>query len=212
VSYTYIKSPISGQLASRLADPGQVVAAGQPIADVVNVASVYFKGEVSEKELLGIRNGQAVDVRVDAAPNRVFRGNVAEIYPSGSTQSRNFPVRIKIDRTDHIVKPGMFARGSIITGVDRGVLLVPKDAIEERRGTKMVFVLQPNNTVRREDLTVVQENREHVEAGRGSGLAAGDVVVTRGRQNLQDKSLVKVESRKSKVESQEPRRLASSGF
>ncbi len=201
LSYTYVKSPISGELASRLAEPGQVVAPGQPIADVVNLASVYFKGEVSEKDTLRIRKGQAVDVRVDAAPARVFRGTVAEVYPAASTQSRSFSVRIKIDRTDHIVKPGMFARGSIVTGVHRGVLLVPKDAVEERRGTKMVFVLEPKNTVRRQDITVTQENRDYVEADPASGLKAGDVVVTRGRQNLQDGSLVRAESQKSRVQS-----------
>ena len=212
LSYTYVKSPISGELASRLVEPGQVVAAGQPLADVVNLASVYFKGEVSEMELLNIRKGQAVDVRVDAAPDRAFRGTVADIYPAASTQSRNFPVRIKIDRTDHIVRPGMFARGSVITGVDRDVLLVPKDAVEERRGTKMVFVLQPKHTVRRQDITVVQENREYVEVGAASGLNSGDAVVTRGRQNLQDGSLVRVESPKSKVQGREPRHPATSDF
>ncbi|MCX8053207.1 MAG: efflux RND transporter periplasmic adaptor subunit [Armatimonadetes bacterium] len=193
LSYTYVKSPISGELASRLVEPGQVVAAGQPMAEVVDLASTYFKGEISEKDLVKVREGQAVEVRVDAAPGKVFRGTVAEIYPAASGQSRSFPVRIKIDRTNHVVKPGMFARGNIITGVHRNVLLVPKDAVEERRGTKMVFVVSPKNKVRRQDIIVVQEDRDYVEVAPTS-LRAGDIVVTRGRQNLQDGSLVKVES------------------
>ena len=192
LSYTYVKSPIAGELASRLAEPGQVVGAGQPIAEVVNLASVYFKGEISEKELAGIRKGRPVDVRIDALGPEIFRGRVDEIYPTASAQSRNFPVRIRIDKTNLMIRPGMFARGSIITGVDRDVLLVPKDAVEDRRGAKMVFVLKPDNTVRRCDIVVVKENRDVVEVAPACGLKPGDVVVTRGRQNLQDGSLVKV--------------------
>ncbi len=197
LSYTYIKSPIDGELSSRLADPGQVVGAGQPIAEVVNLASVYFKGSISEMELAGIRKGQPVEVRVDALPGSVFKGTVDEIFPAASPQSRNFPVRIRIDKTNQLIKPGMFARGSIVIGVDRNVTLVPKDAIEDRRGGKMVFVLKPDNTVRRVDVVVVRENREFVEVAEGSGLKPGDIVVTRGRQNLQDGSLVKVINHRS---------------
>ena len=185
----------------RSAEPGQVVSPGQPLADVVNLGSVYLKGEISETELTKVQKGQAVDVRVDAIPDRIFQGSVAEVFPAGSTQSRNFFVRIKIDRPGQLIKPGMFGRGSIITGVDRDVLLVTKDAIEDRRGTKMVFVVGEKHTVKRLDVVVVQENRDHAEVAASSGLAAGDLVVTRGRQNLQDKSLVKIESTKSKVES-----------
>ncbi|MDH7600939.1 MAG: efflux RND transporter periplasmic adaptor subunit [Armatimonadota bacterium] len=199
LSYTYVKSPIDGELASRLADPGQVVAAGQPIAEVVNLASVYFKGSISEMELAGIRKGQSVNVRIDALPGRVFKGTVDEIFPAASPQSRSFPVRIRIDRTNMLIKPGMFARGSIITAVDRNVTLVPKDAVEDRRGARMVFVLKPDKTVRRQDILVVQENREYVEVAPTPGLKPGDMVVTRGRQNLQDGSLVKVVNHRSEA-------------
>ena len=197
LTYTFVRSPIDGEIASRLAEPGQVVGAGQPIAEVVNLASVYFKGEISEKELAGIRVGQPVQVRVDAFPGRVFRGKVDKIFPTASTQSRSFPVRIRIDRTNGLIKPGMFARGSIITRVDRNVVLVPKDAVEDRRGVKMVFVLKPDNTVRRQDIVIVNENREVVQVAPSSQLKAGDIVVTRGRQNLQDGSLVKVTNHRS---------------
>ncbi|MGQ9454728.1 MAG: efflux RND transporter periplasmic adaptor subunit [Armatimonadota bacterium] len=192
LSYTYVKSPIDGELSARLAEPGQVVAAGQPIAEVVNLASVYFKGEVSEKELANVRQGQPVDVSVDALPGQVFGGRVEKIYPTASTQSRNFPVHIRIDKTNSLIKPGMFARGNIIVGVDRNVPLVPKDAVEDRRGEKMVFVLKPDSTVSRREIAVVRENRDFVEVAPTSGLKVGDRVVTRGRQNLQDGSRVKI--------------------
>ncbi|MGB9619976.1 MAG: efflux RND transporter periplasmic adaptor subunit, partial [Armatimonadota bacterium] len=199
-----VKSPIDGELASRLAEPGQVVGAGQLIAEVVNLASVYFKGEISEKELSGVRRGQPVDVRIDGLAGQVFKGKVDEIYPAASTQSRSFPVRIRIDKTNLMIRPGMFARGSVVTGVDRNVLLVPKDAVEDRYGAKMVFVLKRDNTVRRRDIIVVRENRDVVEVAPTPGLEPGDIVVTRGRQNVQDGSLVKVVNRSSAASTASP--------
>lgn len=191
-SYTNIKSPISGYLASRKADAGSVVSPSQPLADVVNLASVYFQGELSEREVANVGRGQEVRVQIDAIPNRTYRGVVSEIYPSGSQQSRSFPVRIKITGGDSLVKPGMFARGNIITGMNRNVLLVPKDAVEERQGTKIVFTVGPKNKVERHDITVLRENRRVVEIATPTDLAEGDVVVTSGRQNLQNGSLVSV--------------------
>lgn len=191
LSYTVVKSSISGEVASRLAEPGQVVSPGQPLIDVVDLGSVYFKGDISEKELANVRKGQAVEVTVDALEGRTFSGRVQEVYPAGSAQSRNFPVRIAISQANGEVRPGMFARGRIISGVSRGVLLVPKDAVEERRGTKMVFVLVDKHKVRRQDVEVVREDTDYVEIGGASGLSAGDMLVTQGRQNLQDGSLVR---------------------
>lgn len=196
ISYTVIKSPIAGKLSSRLTEPGQVVAAGQPLAEVVNLGSLYFKGDVSETELVNIRKGQKVSVRVDAVTGHLFDAVVRDIYPSGSTASRNFPVRIDIQDTEGAVRPGMFARGKIVVGSDKNVLLVPKDAIDERRGTKMVFKVGSDSKAKRYDIEILSENRDYVELKSTMGLEEGDTLVTGGRQNLQDGTRVAVRNGK----------------
>jgi RND family efflux transporter MFP subunit len=185
LSYSNIKSPISGVLSSRTTEPGQVVSVGQALAEVVNLGSIYFKGDVSEKAFAGVRTGQPVRVRIDAIPGEVFQGVLAEIYPSGSIVSRNFPVRIAIKQSSGGVRPGMFARGEIITGTARNVLLVPKDAIDERKGTQSVFTVGAKRTVARHIVEVIRENRDYVQIQTPTDLKVGDVVVTQGRQNLQ---------------------------
>jgi HlyD family secretion protein len=190
LSYSYIKSPISGVLSSRTTEPGQVVSAGQALAEAVNLGSIYFKGDVSEKGFADIRTGQNVSVKIDAIPDMVFKGALAEIYPSGSTQNRNFPVRIAIRESSSRIRPGMFARGDIVTGTAKGVILVPKDAIDERKGTQSVFTLESNKTVARHIVSVVRENPNYVQVQMPTDLQPGDVVVTQGRQNLQQGSRV----------------------
>lgn len=192
LSYTYVKSPLAGKLSARNTEPGQVIAAGNPLATVVNLGSLYFQGDVSETEIDNLLAGQKVKVRIDAITGKTFQGVLDKIYPAASTASRNFPVRIRITDKTGQIRPGMFARGGIVTGMSRDILLIPKDAVVERKGTKMVFVLNGNKTVRRHDVDVVRENQYFVEVSNPDGLKAGDMVVTSGRQNLQDKSKVSV--------------------
>lgn len=188
LSYTYVHTPISGAVAARKAEPGQVISPGQPLMEVVNLNSLYFRGQVSETELHSIRKGQAVRVRIDAVPGSTFQGIVDEIFPTASSESRSFPVRVRVNDPAGVVRPGMFARGEIITSIDRGVLLVSKDAVVQRGGGKYVFAVRPNNTAARHEVEVIRENREYVQIGRNAGLKPGDTVVTAGHQNVLDGS------------------------
>lgn len=191
LSYTYVKSPISGVLATRTTEPGQVIAAGQALGDVVNLGSLYLKGDVSEKEVVNVSPRQHVRVLVDAIPGRTFGGVVEKIYPAAPTSNRNFPVRVRISGSDSGIRPGMFARGQIVAGMFSNVMLVPKDAIEERRGTKMVFGVS-DNKAKRTAVTVLRENSHYVQVEEPCDLKVGDMVVTEGRQNLQDGSKIAV--------------------
>jgi RND family efflux transporter MFP subunit len=152
---------------------------------IVNLGSLYFKGDVSEKDLISISKGQRVKVGIDAIPGTQFEGSVAEIYPAGSTTSRNFCVRIAVAQSGNQIKPGMFARGNIITGISRNAILIPKDAIDERKGTQSVFTVSADKTVKRHIVNVIRENRFYVEVQAPTDLQVGDIVVTQGRQNLQ---------------------------
>lgn len=189
---TYIKSPIAGQISSRTVDPGQVVSPGQAMVTVVNMGSLYFKGDVSENALGNVQVGQLVKVKVDALNGSTFQGSVAQIYPSGSTVNRNFSVRINLSSRIGKVKPGMFARGQIVTGTEKNILLVPKDAVDERKGTKSVFSIDSKNTAKRIIIEVLRENRNYVQIQLPTDLKAGDLVATQGHQNLQDGSKVLV--------------------
>lgn len=193
LSYSYIKSPISGVVSVRSIDPGQVVTPGQMLAEVVDLSSLYLKGNVSEKVFAELRNGQNVNVKIDALPNTTLQGTVVEIYPASSLTSRNFPVRIAIKEGSSTIRPGMFARGSIVTGTQKDILLIPKDAIDNRKGTQSVFTVE-NNTATRHIVNVIRENRHYVQIQTPSKLEAGDTVVTEGRQNLQQGVKVKIET------------------
>lgn len=191
LSNNYIKAPMSGQIASRSLDPGQVVVPSQEVGMVVGMNSLYFQANLSETDVRDVKKGQSVNVQVDALLGKIFSGIVDNISPEASLDNRKFPVRIRIGSAAGL-KPGMYVRGKITTGTASGVVLGNKDAVDERRGTKMVFVIDNQNTVKRVDVEVVRDDGVMAQIKEPTSLKPGDKVVTTGKQSLQDGTKVQL--------------------
>jgi multidrug efflux pump subunit AcrA (membrane-fusion protein) len=84
----------------------------------------------------------------------------------------------------------MFASGEILSGKVSDALLVPKDAVDDRKGVQSVFTVGPKNVAKRHIVKIVRENREFAQLDASTDLKAGDVVVTQGHNNIQDGALV----------------------
>ena len=210
---TYVRSSITGIVSSRVAEPGQVIGAGQTLGQVVNLNSVYFKGDVSEKDIAKVRKGRPVLVNVDALGDEMLQGYVDEIFPAGSEANRNFPVRIKIDNAkEYGIKPGMFARGKIITDVSPDAMLIPRDAIADLMGNKVVFTVERDPDAegdgefliaKRHDVKIAHEDGNFVQLTEDFGLRIGDRVVTSGRQNLQNNTKIIISKHKDEEQTEE---------
>ncbi|MEN6520014.1 MAG: efflux RND transporter periplasmic adaptor subunit [Armatimonadota bacterium] len=195
VKNTSIRSSIDGYVSKRMTEPGQTATVGVPLMEVVNVKIVYLQADVSETVLAKVKPGQAVGVSVDAYQNETFIGKVHKIYPTASTTTRNFSVRVSIPNPGSKLKPGMFGRGSIVTSANTNVVLIPQDAIEERDGKTVVFTLK-GNTAKMHTIVKGLSNSQFVEAVPPSDISAGDVVITAGHENLQDGAKVEAQGQK----------------
>jgi|BEDMetMinimDraft_2_1075160.scaffolds.fasta_scaffold06630_2 multidrug resistance efflux pump len=80
-----IVAPVDGTVASVNAANGQTVAAGTPIATLVELRTVQIVANIPETKIHQVAVGQTVDVTVDAQPGVTFHGTVAAIQPA--TQS-----------------------------------------------------------------------------------------------------------------------------
>lgn len=187
---TTIRSTIDGYVSRRIAQPGQTVAIGAAVVEVVNVQSVFFLATISETSIAKIKPGQSVTVKVDAYPDKSFEGKVEKIYPSALIKTRNFSVRISVPNPGGELRPGMFARGSVVTGSISSALLVSKDAVEERNGNNVVFLVKDDNTVKMVTINKGMTNAIFVEAVSPTNLRAGDKIVTSGHEYLDDGSKV----------------------
>jgi RND family efflux transporter MFP subunit len=184
-----IRSPISGIVAERRAEPGMQLGAGGPVLRIVDTNGVYLQATLAESDYAEVKLGMPVEVRVDALPGVKFSGTVTRIFPVASS-ARSFSVRIDFTG-DTRVRPQMFARGTITLQVKNSVVTAPKDAIlvDPVSGKARAFVVKNG---RAEERSITQGISTPTEVEILSGLQAGDSLIVQGQNGLRNGDAVSV--------------------
>jgi multidrug efflux pump subunit AcrA (membrane-fusion protein) len=183
-----VKAPIKGTVIRYYVDIGDSVIPQEPMPQepVLNIAymdKVKIVVNVGEKDISKLRKGKKVRVSVDAYPGESFLGRVMRVAPVVDPRSRKVKVELEIENKDHRLKPGMFADVEIIYEEHKNVLVVPRIAVLERGGRKVLFTVEDDRAKLREVKTGVsdEEKIEIVE-----GLTEGESVVIEGNYGLTD--------------------------
>ncbi|MGI4790783.1 MAG: efflux RND transporter periplasmic adaptor subunit [Janthinobacterium lividum] len=211
VYYTAIRSPIDGIIATREVEPGQIASPGTNLMRIVNVKTVYYEPTISETDFSETTVGDPVIVQVDALPGRDFNGIVKAVYPAASSGSRQFTLRVAVPNPTNELRPGMFARGTLLANVHRNVIVIPVSALEPiqsdatvastSEGTatgntslppQQVFLVDANNkaVVRKVGTGIVTATQVEIT----QGLKPGDSLITVGQGQLLPGQPVKIES------------------
>ncbi len=138
LAYTIIRSPVSGVVVSRAVDVGQTVAASFQTPTMFSIAQDLSKMQIdsnyAEADIGNIHEGQAATFRVDAYPERNFKGVVRQVRLNPTTQQNvvTYDVVIAVDNSDQALMPGMTAYVSIIVAQRKDALLVPNAALRFR--------------------------------------------------------------------------------
>jgi membrane fusion protein (multidrug efflux system) len=190
-----IQAPFSGRMGIRRIDVGQYLPVGTMIATLQDMDPVYVDFPLPEQFFDQVKDGQTVEITLDAYPGTVFRGRVQSIDAQVSRESRTFLVRGEIANPDRRAVPGMFANVTVLTGKTENVVTVPRTAI--------TYSLYGDNVlVVKEDQGVETVERRFVRVGepRGDrqaivqGLKPGERVVTVGQIKLDQGTQVKVDN------------------
>jgi membrane fusion protein (multidrug efflux system) len=137
-----------------------------------------------------IKDGQPVELHVDAYPQRAFEGKVSRISPAVNTATRAFPFEALVPNRDAVLKPGTFARVHIESGREDQVLTLPYSALQYRYGVNRVFVVDSDKLNVRE-LKVGDRLGERIEIL--AGVKAGDRVAVTDVEKLVDGAKVTVQ-------------------
>jgi HlyD family secretion protein len=189
LSNAIVTSPISGVVAARAVDAGELVSSAVPAFVIIDVTSVTAETSVEEGMVQRIARGQSVTVSVDAAGGAKLAGVVETISPAADARTQGYAVKIRIDAPGINIRPGMFARVSFPVERREGILVVPNGAVVTETGVDYVFVVVQGalRKVRVQtglsDATVT----EIVE-----GIDEGAAVVTEGQSFLNDGEKVTV--------------------
>lgn len=136
LSYCKIYAPVSGIISQKSVRLGAYTTTGQPLMAVVPLNGVYIEAFFRETQLANIKPGQIVSIKVDAIPDKVFKGEVeavgaasnasfSSIAPHSTTSNftkivQRLPVRIKIhyDNMPAVLRVGMSVVPKIDTSTD----------------------------------------------------------------------------------------------
>ena len=183
-----IVAPIDARVANVLIEQGEQASPGAPAITLIDEGAFHIEVSVDEIDIDQITEGQAVEIALDALPDMVLDGVIAEIAPTAATSGAGvvtYLVTINVDSDDIALKPGMTANATIVTDLLDGVLIVPNWAVRLDRETGQAFVnrLAADGTV--EEVPVVTGLRNEQFSEVISGLSEGDVVVvTNEREGL----------------------------
>ena len=126
---TVLRSPITGLVAQRLAQPGERVAIDTRIIEVVDLSRLELEALLSPADSLAVRVGQKALLNIEGAADPI-PATVARINPSAHAGSRAVQVYLRVDQTkaDAPLRQGLFVQGTLDTGRAE-VLTVPLDAV-----------------------------------------------------------------------------------
>lgn len=121
-----VRAPFDGVIATRAAEPGEVVTAGTALVTLVDLTKVYLRGFVPEGEIGKVKLGQPAHVYLDSNPDRSIDAYVSRIDPQATftpenTYFRNervkqvVGVKLQLKGAIGFAKPGMPADGEILT-------------------------------------------------------------------------------------------------
>jgi len=180
---TKIYSPLRGFVKEKKATAGDYVRNGTPLLWIIQSDPIKLSFTVPEKEVGNLKAGQDVVFRVDAFPDREFRGRVRNIYPSLEERTRTLQVEALALNQDNRLKPGLFAKVTLYTGEARDMVVVPVTAILYDNAKIKIFVAE-GNVAREKEIKIGNKYGEFLEIA--EGLKEGETIVVAGQNNLSE--------------------------
>jgi multidrug efflux system membrane fusion protein len=141
---TVLRSPISGIVSQRLAQPGERVAIDARIIEVLDLSAIELEATLSANESVSVSVGQRASLQIEGAGQAV-NARVVRISPSTQPGSRSVLAYLRIDKPDGL-RQGLFAQGTLGTGRISGLTL-PLSAVRTDKPAPYVQIVQNDHVV-----------------------------------------------------------------
>lgn len=189
VSDSVVRAPFDGEVAERRVNVGEFILNQRAAVLLVRTNPLRIELPVPQDSVRFVREGQSVELRVDAFPEERFTGTIRYISAAVRTDSRALIAEAVVPNpgptpdSSGRLRPGMFATARVDLGQQRQVTVVPGNAVLTEAGVSRCFVVA-NGRVEERIVTVV--DRSGTEVLLDSGVAAGDHVATERLDRLAD--------------------------
>ena len=146
LAYSQIRSPISGRVVERFAEPGDTVQPGQTLLSIYNPKTLWAEANVRETLTLSLQKQQRLTVYIPAL-NKQLTAKLEEMVPAGHIGSRSFLIKALLPENSQLI-PGMFAEAAIAAG-EKTQIYLPEDYVSQLGQLALVWVYSDSQLQRR---------------------------------------------------------------
>ncbi len=205
---TVIRAPFAGVVVKKMAEVGESVAPIPPgvnistssgaIVALADLATLEVEADVAEANVAKVAAGQPAEVTVEAIPDKSYKAVLRQVIPTADRTKATVTVKVTILDKDKDLKPEMSAKVTFLEPerkeqakavADAPVVLVPREAVVDRGGSQVVFLVREGKAVAR---PVVLGSERKGQVIVKSGLSGGELLVARPKDELRDGAAVRV--------------------
>jgi RND family efflux transporter MFP subunit len=187
---TRLTAPFSAMVAARHIEVGQMIGAGVPLMILVDLNPIRVKVFLSERDYVHLDRHDPVRIKVEAYPDRIFKGRIDRIGITADSATNTFAVEILVDNQNLTLKAGLSARVYLTTRVLTEIIMVPQSAILYREKGPEVFVLGSDKRAQKRRVTLGLTKGALIQVL--EGLTPGERLIVKGQNYLKPKARVTV--------------------
>lgn len=135
------RSPVSGIVTEKKALQGMRFMSGEALYQVADLSAVWVVADVFEQDIGLVKVGAGATVKINAYPEKVFKGTITYVYPTLTAETRTIPVRVELANPGQLLKPGMYAQMEVSVAPKGAVVTVPISAVIDS-GIRRIVLIQ----------------------------------------------------------------------
>ena len=190
LSYSEVRSPISGVVTERPLFPGEMAQAGAPLLTVMDTSSLLAKVHIAQVQAQEVKVGSAAVVSVPGFAEPI-KGRVSLVSPALDPGSTTVEIWVKIPNKAGELKAGSPVHVQIAAQTLKDVTTVPNEAlVTDKTGAPAVMVIGADGTAK--SVSVKTGISDGHDTQITAGVSPGDLVITKGAFGMDDGAKVKV--------------------
>jgi len=193
-AFEQVKAPFDGVITARNVEAGDLLtqdtASGTPLFSIARDDVLRIAVWVPQSGAIGIHDGIEASVTVPEMPGRVFKAHVARTAVALQSASRSMQTEVDVPNPDGALRPGLFVNVTFFIPRQSPAVIVPDEALVFNAAGLRVAIVQPDNTIRFQAVSVYRDFGTSAELR--DGLQGGETLVLSPAADLGDGGKVQV--------------------
>lgn len=182
---TFVKAQFSGTISAKNYEDGELYGGASPILKLTQINMLKAYINIPESYFPKVKAGMKLDITSEIYPERTFAATVEVVHPTIDAATHTFQVKVKINNSEELLRPGMYIRATLPMG-ETTAMVVPYQAVLKLVGSNERYVFINNNGVaKRVSVKLGQRYDDKIEII-SNGIKSGDQLVVVGQARLVD--------------------------